>query len=259
MNYQQAYSILGVSKNSSSDDMKKAYRKMAMKYHPDRNKEPGAEDKFKQAKEAYEFLTTKQEPEQPNIEDILKGFNFGGSGFGNDFHNHFQNRHHQFSCNLSFNDGVSGCVSSLSFPNGIKSSVKIPAGCEHGSVLNTSVNLPTGEVVQLIINININLPDGFKFRENKKDIETELDVDVFDILLGGWSEVKTPHGVDNQIRIPENFNISNKLRIKGAGYVLKNIKGNRFETGDLYITLKPVIPETTKEQRDAFKSILGRT
>src|SRR6185295_6045775 len=57
------YDVLGVAKNASEDDIKKAYRKLAMKHHPDRNQGDGAkaaEEKFKEAKEAYEMLSDAQ-------------------------------------------------------------------------------------------------------------------------------------------------------------------------------------------------------
>ena len=84
------YEILGVAKNASDDEIKKAYRKLAMKYHPDRNPDSkGSEDKFKEAKEAYEMLSDAQKRDaydryghagvDPNMGG---GGGFGGAGAG---------------------------------------------------------------------------------------------------------------------------------------------------------------------------------
>ncbi|ODV94056.1 hypothetical protein PACTADRAFT_45268, partial [Pachysolen tannophilus NRRL Y-2460] len=51
------YQILGVSSNSSDLEIKKSYRKLALKYHPDKNREPGAEDKFKEISKSYDILS----------------------------------------------------------------------------------------------------------------------------------------------------------------------------------------------------------
>lgn len=63
-NKRDYYEVLGLERNASVDDIKKAYRKLAMQYHPDRNKEPGAEEKFKEISEAYAVLSDQQKRAQ---------------------------------------------------------------------------------------------------------------------------------------------------------------------------------------------------
>jgi len=72
------YDVLGVPQDASESDIKKTYRKLSLQYHPDRNPEPEAEEKFKEINEAYEVLSDSQKREQHNME--LK---FGFSGGGN--------------------------------------------------------------------------------------------------------------------------------------------------------------------------------
>ena len=73
------YEVLGVSKNASEDEIKKAYRKLAIKYHPDRNPDdPEAEAKFKEAAEAYDVLHDPQKRQQYD----QFGFDAPGGGFG---------------------------------------------------------------------------------------------------------------------------------------------------------------------------------
>ncbi len=101
------YEVLGVSKNASKDEVKDAYRKLAMQYHPDRNKAPDAEDRFKEISEAYAVLSDEQKRQQYDTlghagfdqrytaEDIFRGADFEtilrdiGFGFGDLFRTFF--------------------------------------------------------------------------------------------------------------------------------------------------------------------------
>ena len=102
------YEVLGVSRNASKDEIKDAYRKLAMQYHPDRNKSPDAEEKFKEISEAYAVLSDDEKRQQYDMlghagfdqrytpEDIFRGADFdsifrdlGFGSFGDIFRSFF--------------------------------------------------------------------------------------------------------------------------------------------------------------------------
>ncbi|XP_050297498.1 dnaJ protein homolog 1-like [Anthonomus grandis grandis] len=77
------YAILGIPKSATDDDIKKSYRKLALKYHPDKNKAPDAEEKFKDVAEAYEVLSDKKKRDiydKYGEEGLKGGFPGGGTG-----------------------------------------------------------------------------------------------------------------------------------------------------------------------------------
>ena len=168
------YSVLGLSKGASDEDIKKAYRKLAMQYHPDRNADDSkAEEKFKEVSEAYAVLSDKKKRGQYDQfgsegfhqkfsqEDIFRDFDvneifsnfgfgggggnpFGGGGFGNPFS---QGRPSQREApipplkkelSINFEEAALGCQRTLSISrNDVleEINIKIPAGITHGKVL----------------------------------------------------------------------------------------------------------------------------
>ena len=101
MNSTQAYYVLGLKPGASSEEVKRAYRKLSLKYHPDKNQDPDAEEKFKALNNAYDLLEDMPEPSTPKwqgrkqakpapkdsassepVGDVFGIFNFGDNLFG---------------------------------------------------------------------------------------------------------------------------------------------------------------------------------
>lgn len=154
MNLQEAYTILDIPPGTSPEEAKKKYRELTKKFHPDVNKEEGAEDKFKKINEAYKCVSEGKGTDREEFVPPHNPFNpFGGfSPFGQQVHRTFRADHINLNATISFKESVLGCKRELQFTRNGKcqncdgqGAVKINNGCERcggqGQIMNRQGNM----------------------------------------------------------------------------------------------------------------------
>lgn len=112
MNLKEAYSLLGIPEGTNANAAKKKYKELTKKYHPDINKEPGAEDKFKKINEAYQVVSTGKSSDSPSHAPQGNPFGGGGNPFGR---KERQVRNIEIFETLTFKEAVLGCERDLKF------------------------------------------------------------------------------------------------------------------------------------------------
>ena len=251
MSKRDYYEVLGVDKNASKAEIKKAYRKLARKYHPDVSKEENAEEKFKEVKEAYEVLSNDQKRaqyDQFGHTDPNQGFGgFGGSGgadfggFGDIFDMFFgggggrrrdpnaprQGADLQYTMTLEFEEAVFGKETDIQIPkeeecetchgSGAKPGTK-PETCPHckgSGQLNIEQDTPFGRIVNRRVCHHC---------EGKGTIIKEKCT-----TCGGKGKVKKRKTI--HIKIPPGVDDGQQLRVSGQGEPGEN----GGPAGDLFI------------------------
>lgn len=278
------YETIGVDKNATKDEIKSAYRKQAMQWHPDRNKSPDAEEKFKEINEAYEVLSNTEkksaydqfghaafDPNSGNFgghtysqqngpfnftwqsQDGGQGADFDFGGFSNPF-----DIFEQFFGGGGMNFGgqqrrqIPTYKIELSF-------LDAALGCEKEVSLDGTkkkIKIPAGvddgqriKFRDFALYIDV-LPDKV-FKRDGNDVYVGQNISLSQAILGDIIEVPTlSHGL--KIRVKSGTQPSTLVRLRGQG--IKDVNG--FGVGDLYIRLNIVIPSRlSAKQKELIKEL----
>ena len=288
MDFIDYYKILEIDKSASETDIKKAYRKLARKYHPDlnpNNKE--AENRFKAINEANEVLSDaekrkkydefgkdwqhadeiKNAQQQQSQRNSRQQENYGG--FSGDFSDFFESMYGGPSGNsgrqtkfrgqdlnaelhLNLKDVYTSQQQTLTV-NGKNIRLTFPAGIENGQVIKInghgSAGANGGPNGDLYITFSIN--NDTKFKRDSSNLYATVDLDVYTALLGGEILIDTFDGKVKLKVAPETQN-GIKVKLKGKGFPVYK-KENEF--GDLFISYQLKLPTNLSQEE---KELLGK-
>jgi len=270
------YDVLGVTKGVSAQEIKKAYRKKALEFHPDRNKTNEAAEKFKEVNEAYEVLINSEKRktyDQFGHAAFSQGASqgpFGGAGgtgpftyqystssaspdfegFSDPFEifeqffggmNPFSQARSipRYGMTLDFMEATKGIEKEISI-NGVKKKIKIPAGVDDGSRIRFN---------DFYITIDVK-PDEI-FKRDGYDVFVDQEISLKTAILGGKIEVPTIDGKLN-LKVRAGTQAGTMVRLSGKGIPKLYGRGK----GDQYVRFLVEIPsKLTREQKQALETL----
>jgi curved DNA-binding protein len=284
MKYVDYYKILGLDKNVSEKDIKKAYRKLARKYHPDLNpNDKVAEKKFKELNEANEVLSNpenrkkydkygkdwqhaeefekaKQQNQQQaghgshnayEDEDFSDFFSsmFGGghATYGGRSNAKYRGQDFNATLHLNLKDVYKSHKQTLTI-NGKNIRLTIPAGVENGQVIKIKGHggkgVNGGPNGDLYIKFEIT--NNTKFKRKGNNLYLNVDLDLYKAILGGELLVDTLSG-KVKLKVKSETQNGTKVKLKGKGFPIYKKEG---QFGDLYITytIKTPVNLSAKEK-----------
>jgi curved DNA-binding protein len=284
LSYTDYYEVLGVPREADQDTIRRAYRKLARKYHPDVNSDSDAEERFKELGEAYEVLSDaekrerydrlgarwreaeREEPEE-SFEDFFAHQGFGDGTrmeFGDDLFEALfgartgraggplRGRDSEALLELSLEDALAGGRRRLTL-NGREVNVNFPAGVRDGQL----IRLPGkggegrngGPPGDLFLRVALKPHRRFR-RRGDDDLDVDLPVTPSEAALGATVEVKTPTGAA-RVRIPPGSSSGRRLRLRGRG-----LPKRHGGSGDLYAVVKIVVPkELSDRERELYEQL----
>lgn len=272
------YDVLGIERNADDAAIKKAYRRLAKKYHPDANKgDPSAAQRFSDVTAAYDFLNDSEKRRafdhgeiDADGNPVMFGFGRGararqGAGahagsFGGfssddifaDLFSGLRGRQAPFTARgedvsytltLPFEDVARGVKRRVTLANGRTLDVTIPRGVNDGRVIrlrgqgNPGVGGgPDGDAL-----VTVHVEPHPLFERDGNDLKLTLPVTLYEAVLGGKIRVPTLDG-SVELNVPAGSSSGRVLRLKGRG-----IAPDSGKAGDLYVTLKIVLPPSDLE------------
>lgn len=263
------YDVLGVSKDASEQEIKRAYRKLAKKYHPDLNKEAGADKKYKEVNEAFEILSDPQKKAQYDQFGTtgnqggfgggqgFDGFNFGGGGFEDIFSSFFgggqtrnpngprQGRDLQYEMNLTFEEAIFGKKSEIKYTREENCKTCSGSGAKAGTSPVTCSKCGGRGFVQ----VQRQTPLGRMMSQQECDVchGTGKEIKEKCQVCHGSGHVNEQHAIE--VTVPAGVEDGNQMRLNGQGEAGEN--GGPY--GDLYIYFNVAASDKyTRDGADIF-------
>jgi len=291
MEFVDYYKALGVAKTATQDEIKKAYRKLARKMHPDLNpNDKEAHKKFQQINEANEVLSDPEKRKKYDqygkdwqhaeqfeqarqsqqrsrgtgsqsfsgdddgaFSDFFESLFGGSADGGRSRQTKFRGQDHQASLQLSLKDVYTTHQQTLTV-NGKNIRITIPAGVENGQVIKLKGYGGPGVNAGPAGDLYITfiIADDPGFKRSGNDLYTTATIDLYTAVLGGEIVIETLTGKVKLQVMPGTQN-GTKVRLKGKGFPVYKKEG---QYGDLYVTFNVKIPaDLTEKQKELFTEL----